>query len=94
MGVRYSNRVIVISNVINNIIKTKYNRQDAILVFNGVNTPVKSTNTDYIKQLGLSPQKYIVTLGRFVQEKGFHDLIAAFEIQHTLNQWHTEPASH
>ena len=79
MGVRYSNRVIVISNVINNIIKTKYNRQDAILVFNGVNTPVKSTNTDYIKQLGLSPQKYIVTLGRFVQEKGFHDLIAAFE---------------
>ncbi|MDE6403872.1 MAG: glycosyltransferase family 4 protein, partial [Muribaculaceae bacterium] len=77
-GVRNASRVIVISNVINDIIKRKYNRRDASLIFNGVNTPTKSTDTDYITSLGLTPGRYIVALGRFVAEKGFHDLITAF----------------
>ncbi|MDE7387293.1 MAG: glycosyltransferase family 4 protein, partial [Muribaculaceae bacterium] len=77
-GVRNASRVIVISNVINDIIKRKYNRRDASLIFNGVNTPTKSTDTDYIASLGLTPGRYIVALGRFVAEKGFHDLITAF----------------
>ena len=78
MGARWSNRVIVISKVIADILKQKYGRSDTDLIYNGVNTPVRSTCTDYIEGLGLESGKYIVAVGRFVEEKGFHDLIDAF----------------
>ena len=79
LGTRWSNRVIVISNVIADILRTRYGRSDTDLIYNGVDKPVKSTRTDYIESLGLQPGKYIVAVGRFVKEKGFHDLIEAFE---------------
>lgn len=78
LGSRYSNRVIVISKVIADIVSNKYNRRDTDLIYNGVTTPRKSTHTDYIESLGLQPGKYIVAVGRFVKEKGFHDLIQAY----------------
>ncbi len=77
-GSKFSNRVIVISQTIADIIARKYGRTDTDLIYNGVETPKKSKNTDYIKSLGLTPGKYIVALGRFVKEKGFHDLIEAY----------------
>jgi len=78
MGARYANEVIVISKVIARIMADNYGRTDCNLIFNGVNIPVKSTSTNYIESLGLSPRRYIVAIGRFVKEKGFHDLIEAF----------------
>jgi glycosyltransferase involved in cell wall biosynthesis len=78
MGAKYANRIIVISEVINNILKEKYNRTDAELIFNGVNIPEKSRNTDFIESLGLEKNKYILTVGRFVEEKGFDILINVF----------------
>lgn len=78
IGTKFSNQVIVIAQFINNILVEKYNRTDANLIFNGVETPTKSTSTDYIEQLGLKPQKYVLAVGRFVEEKAFHDLIEAF----------------
>jgi len=75
---KYANELIVISEEINSVIKQKYKRGDANLIYNGVNIPVKSNETAYIQSLGLTPQKYIFTLGRFVKEKGFHGLIEAF----------------
>lgn len=75
---RWSNKVIVISKVIANILASRYGRTDTELIFNGVEVPVKSTCTDYIESLGLEPGKYVVAVGRFVEEKGFHDLIKAF----------------
>lgn len=77
-GVKNANSVIVISSVINDIIKKKYNRTDAHLIFNGVNKPVKASTTDYVDSLGLEPSKYIVALGRFVEEKGFDLLVKAY----------------
>ena len=77
-GARFSNEVIVISNVIKDILKKKYNRESN-LIFNGVPTPVKSQSTDYIESLGLQPGKYVLALGRFVKEKGFDLLIEAFQ---------------
>lgn len=79
LGTNYANKVIVISNVINNILKTKYNRMDCELIYNGVNVPNKSTNKNYINSLGLEENKYIIAVGRFVKEKGFHDLIEAYK---------------
>lgn len=79
LGTRFSNRVIVISTVIADILRKNYGREDTDLIYNGVNTPAPSVSTDYIESLGLEKGKYIVTIGRFVQEKGFHDLIEAYK---------------
>lgn len=78
-GTKCSARVIVISKVIAGILAEKYGRTDTDLIFNGVNIPKKSAATDYIDSLGVERGKYIVAVGRFVEEKGFHDLIHAWQ---------------
>lgn len=78
LGTKFSNQVIVISTVIANILKSNYGRENTHLIYNGVNIPCKSTSTDYIESLGIIPGKYILAIGRFVKEKGFHDLIEAY----------------
>lgn len=79
MGTRFSNRVIVISKVIADILSTKYGRNDTVLIYNGVNTPEKSVSRDYLRSIGLADNdRYIVAIGRFVKEKGFHDLVEAY----------------
>jgi glycosyltransferase involved in cell wall biosynthesis len=77
-GSKYSNEFIVVSDVINEITKDKYKRTDAHIIFNGVHTPKKSEETEYIESLGLIKKKYIIGVARFVEEKGFHYLIDAF----------------
>ena len=78
MSARFSNEVIVISHVIQDILRKEYGRESN-LIFNGVNTPVKSSSTSYIEQFGLKPKKYVLAVGRFVKEKGFDLLIDAFK---------------
>ena len=78
-GTKYANKVIVISNVIKTILEKKYNRIDTELIYNGVNFPLPSIQQDYIKSLELEKEKYIIAVGRFVEEKGFHDLIEAYK---------------
>lgn len=78
-GTRFSNRVIVISKVIADILKRNYGRSDTNLIYNGVEKPVKSTHKDFLEKWGLHSKPYIVAIGRFVKEKGFHDLIKAYE---------------
>lgn len=80
MGAMFSNRVIVISQVIADIERKNYGRSDTDLIFNGVNPPEKSVNTDFLDSLGIVPGKYILAMGRFVKEKGFHDLIEAYRL--------------
>ncbi len=75
---RWADEVIVISTVIRDILIKKYNRKDTHLIYNGVNKPVPVNTTDYIRQLGLTPRKYILAVGRFVEEKNFDKLILAF----------------
>lgn len=80
LGVHYANEVIVISEVINQIIQQKYNRNDAHLIYNGVPEHTKdSDSTSYLQSLGIEKQQYILTMGRFVPEKGFDLLIHAFK---------------
>ncbi|MDR2916068.1 MAG: glycosyltransferase family 4 protein [Tannerella sp.] len=78
MGCTFANEVIVISNVINDIIKQKYGRKDAHLIYNGVSAPIIADNTTYLNELGIEAHKYIFAMGRFVPEKNFHLLIKAF----------------
>lgn len=77
---RYSNHIIAISHVIVDILKKSHNRfNDVSIIYNGVNTPTKSTQSDYIESLGLKSGKYVMTMGRFVPEKRFDWLIEAFQ---------------
>jgi len=76
-GGLYANQVIVISNVIGNIIQTRCNKPSN-LIYNGVKIPELAQQTSYIEQLGLTTDKYIIAVARFVPEKGLHDLIEAF----------------
>ena len=78
-GTRYADQVIVISQVIADILSSRYNRTDTNLIYNGVNRPTLSTTDSYIRGLGLESGRYVVALGRFVKEKGFHDLIQAWQ---------------
>ncbi len=77
-GTRFADRIIVISNTIKNLIETKYHRMDCVLIPNGVNIPDKLASTAYITSLGLQNNDYIIAVGRFVPEKGFHDLVEAY----------------
>lgn len=78
LGTKFANEAIVISPTIADILASKYNRTDTHLIYNGVNKPVKSTSDSWIREWGLDKKPYIMTMGRFVKEKGFHDLIDAF----------------
>lgn len=78
LGTKFSNEVIVISEVIRESLFIKYKRSNSHLIFNGVTPPTFITRTDYIESLGLKPRKFVFTLGRFVEEKGFDLLIRAF----------------
>ncbi len=82
-GTNYAHKVIVISEVINSILKQKYKRNDCVLIYNGVKIPMLSNQIEYIESIGLQKDKYIIAVGRFVEEKGFDYLIDSFS---QLNQ--------
>lgn len=79
VGARFSNKVIVISNVIAGIVADKCGRRDTELIYNGVTMPEPTAATDAIEGLGLAGGDYILAMGRFVKEKGFHDLVEAYK---------------
>ncbi|MCM1067954.1 MAG: glycosyltransferase family 4 protein [Muribaculaceae bacterium] len=79
LGTRFANRVIVISQVIADILADRYGRRDTDLIFNGVNTPDAPASNSWLERWGLADRPYIVAIGRFVKEKGFHDLIEAYK---------------
>lgn len=78
-GAKYADEIIVISQVIADLLKTKYGRNNTHLVHNGVTMPNPSSDTNYLTELGLTKDKYCIAVGRFVEEKGFHDLIEAWK---------------
>ncbi len=81
IGTTFSNRVIVISKYLQDWLKKKYNCDRTNLIHNGVNESDQLDVEDadlWLSKHGLSNKHYIFALGRFVKEKGFHDLIDAF----------------
>lgn len=80
MGVLFANEVITIADNIASDIKRKYGRESTVIP-NGVKIPQKADSDIYIKKYGLEKQRYIFTLGRLVPEKGFDDLMDAFNME-------------
>jgi glycosyltransferase involved in cell wall biosynthesis len=76
-GCKYADEIIAISSGIKNHVKEKFGRE-AHIIPNGVVITKKREETDYIKSQGLIPGKYILSIARFVPEKGLHHLVSAF----------------
>jgi len=77
LAVVFANKVIAISRTIAQGIWVKF-RKTAVVIPNGVK-PVRRRETwDILKKYGLEHNKYILAVGRFVPEKGFHDLLDAY----------------
>lgn len=53
-------------------------QQKSSYIPNGVHTKTILSDSEYIEQLGLTHQEYILCVGRITQEKGFDYLIDAF----------------
>jgi glycosyltransferase involved in cell wall biosynthesis len=79
ISMRNSDYVIFISEFLRSEMSGKYLIRNFKVIPNGVNIPVKSLNSDYIKSKGLEKYKYILGVGRFLEEKGFDYLIRSFE---------------
>jgi glycosyltransferase involved in cell wall biosynthesis len=78
LGAKFADRVIVISEVIKQLITSKYGRDDAILIPNGVTPPALVASGETLRQYGLETRRYVFTAVRFVPEKGIHNLIEAY----------------
>jgi glycosyltransferase involved in cell wall biosynthesis len=78
-GMTFANEIIAISHTIAGDIKRKYGR-DAIVLPNGVEVSERTDSDEALRKFGLHKMKYVLAVGRFVPEKGFHDLISAFVV--------------
>jgi len=76
-GCRYADEIIAISKGIKKHLERKLKRR-ARFIPNGVVIPELRRERDYVRALGLDSGKYILSVARFVPEKGLHNLISAF----------------
>lgn len=77
VGVGWANEVIAISKVTQEIVRQRCARE-ANLIYNGVNIPQQTNKAGFLNEIGVSVRNYILTVARFVPEKGLVDLITAF----------------
>jgi glycosyltransferase involved in cell wall biosynthesis len=76
-GARYGNRVIAVSEHIAGRLRRDYST-DSVVIPNGVDVPEMPAEADQLERWGLEPGRYVFALGRWVPEKGFHDLLEAW----------------
>ncbi len=77
---KFSSHIISISAIITDNLQKRYGCRDRITeIPNGVNTPDSIPSETILARYDIRPGKYVVALGRFVPEKGFHDLIEAYK---------------
>ncbi|MBF0571949.1 MAG: glycosyltransferase family 4 protein [Candidatus Omnitrophica bacterium] len=78
-GCVFANEIIAISKTIADHIKKNFGRT-ANQIPNGVLIPQQIGTDGALKRFGIEKGKYILTVGRFVPEKGFEDLVNAFQL--------------
>lgn len=76
-GSYWANEIICISDAIAEDIRKSYNR-NTVVIPNGVDIPEILEHGEILNKLHLKKNTYIMTVGRFVPEKGFDNLIDAF----------------
>jgi len=78
MGVIFAHKVIAVSSHIKKRLNNLYNRLDCIYLPNGLKIQKKLKNINFLRKYGLKKDSYIILVGRFVPEKGFHNVIISF----------------
>jgi glycosyltransferase involved in cell wall biosynthesis len=76
-GMRWANARIAISSTIANTVLERY-RRDCYLIPNGVVAAQPRADTQYVRDLGLEPGRYVLQVSRMVPEKRQLDLIRAY----------------
>ncbi len=84
-GMRLSHQRIVISKVIQQLVKRGH-AQDSVLIPNGVTLPTLPPQADHLAPFGLQPGRYVLLVSRLVPEKRHLDLIEAFRLAN-LDGW-------
>jgi glycosyltransferase involved in cell wall biosynthesis len=79
MGMLFADRIITIAPYISTHIQSLYKKRAAVIP-NGVTMPEEIRSKETLKKYNLEEKHYILTVGRFVPEKAFHDLIEAFRL--------------
>ncbi len=77
LGSYFANEIICISQSIADDIKRKCNK-DSNIIPNGIEIPEILESGETLRKYTLEKNKYILTVGRYVPEKGFMDLVEAF----------------
>lgn len=77
-GMKFANERIVISPVIDDLVRRRYGVESTI-VPNGVVLPTLDANRSALQKFDLEPGRYVLMVSRFVPEKRHMDLIDAFE---------------
>ena len=76
-GMRFANKVIVISQGIKDSMEKKYKRKDCALIYNGVSEPEFCDYPEYFSELGIEKGKYVLGMSRIEEEKNLHHIIMA-----------------
>ena len=79
VALKYSSRIIFV----NKYQMEKYPisiQKKSVFIPNGRKKPVLTSNTNYLKKIGVEKDKYILAVGRITPEKGFDTLIKGFEL--------------
>ncbi len=79
ISIANSDFIIFVSEIVKLEIEKLYIVNKYKVLFNGVSIPRKSEKSDFLDSLGLKKQKYLIGVGRFLEEKGFDYLIRAFK---------------
>lgn len=80
ISLNFSDAYIFISNTIKDMMVERYKISNYQLIRNGIKKPLKAVNSDYIDSIGLKRYKFIIAVGRFLEEKGFDYLIDAYKM--------------
>jgi glycosyltransferase involved in cell wall biosynthesis len=84
MGIHYANATIVVGRSLTQKLKLEYPNSSEKIQFIPNGTLVGFSDDaavqDLPSDLGLKPQRYILSVSRLVPEKGIHDLIEAFKL--------------
>lgn len=86
IALRFSNQIIFVNRFQMEKQQLKI-RKKSTYIPNGIGSLKRSNRTDYISSLGLIPERYILAVGRITPEKGFDDLIDAFLLLDTKEEY-------
>lgn len=77
LGTRYAHQVIAVSEEIERGV-CRRRASGCVRIPNGVGQRSPRASTNYLREIGIEPGEYVLSVGRFVEDKGFHDLVEAF----------------